>query len=475
MLNLPNHSSRVIRNRAGSPPYEVTVTPPQIEFGNTVRYSSSVVLQATVTNTGKYPVEIKNITAAGDFAVSHTAPTFLLPSKHFLINITFQPMRIGTQVGGVYVDTGDSAGTEYIKLIGRGIITDDGGGTNPGEDGVTPKFWSWKGNGEDRSFPLEGADVFDKLFYDTAMEATPEARDFLVVKPNDFVIREGVDGSPPVIEFLIAPEENQEGFTTLRGYAKPWTGPPPITQVGPRIITSITANNTIIDRITANNSLILINSPTPFNLRIRNKLGIADENWKNGDFFSVMQVGIGPVTVLMQDGDDLTPPVDFVTRTRGVNTVISATCFNADGDQWVSSGDLLRTTSSSDKGTISLVDRTVLLGSGMNVGTNKDTYHMPYGMKLDPIVDGGLYASLLTAQAGGTIFTVDVLRNGVSILENKLLINNTQKTSKTSVTPASYVEGGDLLAVDDEVTISIVQVGDGSARGLRVYLVGQRV
>lgn len=472
MTNLPNHSSRVISWMAEGNLYKISVTPPQMEFGNILRYASSVVQQATVTNVGHLPVKIGNITAAGDYVVSTQAPTFLLPGKQFLLSITFQPKRVGLQVGGVYVNSGDAAGTEFIKLLGRGLSGDN---EDPGSDsGVDPQYWSWVTDGESKQFVLEGAEVGNKLFYDTAMEQVGGTSEFYVVPPSDFGINIGVDGAPSTIEFDTVPIAGLTGFTTLRGYAKPWTGPPPITQVGPRVITNITENNTVIDR-TMDNTLILINSPTPFNLRIRKKAGVSDLNWRSGLFFSVMQVGDGPVTLMLQDGTDITPPLNYANRTRGKNAVISATCYNADGDQWVGSGDLLATASVSDKSVFTMTDRTVLLDSVMTVGSNKDSFHLPFGMKLDSIIDGGLFATLMTAQTNGTIFTIDVLRNDVSILVNKLLINNNQKTSKTSVTPASFVAGGDILAASDEITFSITQVGNGTARGLRLYLVGQRV
>lgn len=478
MRNLPNHSSRVFTAPAGWPqPYEVMVTPYQIEFGAILRYSSSVVQQATVTNTGRFPVEIGEITAGGDFVVSHDAPAVLLPGKHFLLNITFQPKRTGTQTGSVYVNTGDAQGTEFVKLLGRGYTTDDGGGENPGGDdgeGVDPKFWSGVGDGESRDFPIEGADVFNKLFYDTAMEQTVGARDYLVVKPNDFQVIEGTNGAPPVIRFLVAPLEDQEWFTTLRGYAKPWRGDPPIDTVAPGVDTTIIIDNTIINRANQN-TLIVLNSSDPMTIRIRKNTGDDALDWKLGEFFSVMQRGDGYVTLAIESNvGTLFPPLNFLTRTRGKNCVISATCINADADQWVVTGDLLRGTDTQSIQTFTMVDRSVLIGSGMTVGANKDSYRLTTGLKLNPVSDMGLVASLMTAQTGGNIFTVDILRNGVSILASKLVINNGTKTSQGAVTPATYVSGGDVLLAGDDITLSITQVGDGTARGLRVYLTGQQ-
>lgn len=476
MRLLPNHSSRVIGPPPNWPvPYEITVTPPQIEFGSILRYGYSVVTQATVTNTGKYPVEIGEITVTGDFNLSHEAPKVLLPGKHFLLNITFAPKRVGVQSGSVYVNTGDAAGTEFVRLVGRGYTTADGGGGQPSDgDGVDPLFWSGKGDGETTDFPLPDADVFNKLFYDTAMEATVGARDYLVVKPNDFSILPSQGSSPPMIRFVLPPLENQEWFTTCRGYAKPWRGDDPIDTVAPGVDTTIIIDNTVINRANQN-TLIVVNSSDPITIRIRKKTGDDTLDWKLGEFFSVMQRGDGPVTIAIEgNAGTLFPPLNFLSRTRGKNCVISATCINPDADQWVLSGDLLRGSDSQAIQTITMADRSVLIGSAMTVGANKDNYRLLTGLKLDPVADNGLVASLMTAQTGGTIFTVDILRNGVSILASKLVINNGTKTSQGAVTPATYVTNGDTLLAGDEITLAITQVGDGTARGLRVYLTGQQ-
>ncbi len=79
-------------------------------------------------------------------------------------------------------------------------------------------------------------------------------------------------------------------------------------------------------------------------------------------------------------------------------------------------------------------------------------------------------ASLTTAQASGNIFTVDINENGTSILSTKLTIDNTEKTSATAATPP--VISDTSLADDAEITIDIDQIGNGTATGLKVMLIG---
>lgn len=98
-------------------------------------------------------------------------------------------------------------------------------------------------------------------------------------------------------------------------------------------------------------------------------------------------------------------------------------------------------------------------------GTAKVTFRMPYAFSLT-----GVRASLGSAQVGGSILTVDINEGGASILSTKLTIDNAEKTSATAATAPVISDAA--LANDAEVTIDIDQVGDGTAKGLKVYLIG---
>lgn len=102
------------------------------------------------------------------------------------------------------------------------------------------------------------------------------------------------------------------------------------------------------------------------------------------------------------------------------------------------------------------------------VGVGKVTFRMPYAFTLS-----GVRASLKTAQSSGSTFTVDINEGGVSILSTKLTIDNTEKTSTTAATAAVISDAS--LADDAEITIDIDQVGDGTAIGLKVALIGSPV
>jgi hypothetical protein len=79
-------------------------------------------------------------------------------------------------------------------------------------------------------------------------------------------------------------------------------------------------------------------------------------------------------------------------------------------------------------------------------------------------------ASLTTAQISGNIFTVDINKNGASILSTKITIDNGEKTSTTAA--ISPVISDTNIADDAEITIDVDQIGSANATGLKVIIRG---
>lgn len=102
--------------------------------------------------------------------------------------------------------------------------------------------------------------------------------------------------------------------------------------------------------------------------------------------------------------------------------------------------------------------------TALTTGAAKVTFRMPFA-----VTGVTVKASLTTAQASGSTFTVDVNADGASILSTKLTIDNTEKTSVTATTPPVVSETS--LDADAEITIDIDQAGAG-ATGLKVYIIG---
>lgn len=101
----------------------------------------------------------------------------------------------------------------------------------------------------------------------------------------------------------------------------------------------------------------------------------------------------------------------------------------------------------------------------LTAGAAKVTFRMPFAMTLSAV-----RASLTNAQASGSILTVDINAGGASILSTKLTIDNGEKTSTTAA--SSPVISTTSLADDAEITVDLDQLGDGTAMGLKVYLIG---
>lgn len=103
--------------------------------------------------------------------------------------------------------------------------------------------------------------------------------------------------------------------------------------------------------------------------------------------------------------------------------------------------------------------------TALTTGTAKVTFRMPFAMTLTAV-----RATLSTTQTSGNILTIDINEAGSTILSTKLTIDNGEETSTTAATPA--VISDSALADDAEITIDIDQVGDGTAKGLKVVLIG---
>lgn len=105
--------------------------------------------------------------------------------------------------------------------------------------------------------------------------------------------------------------------------------------------------------------------------------------------------------------------------------------------------------------------------TALTTGTAKVTFRMPVAVTLT-----GVRASLVTAQTSGSIFTVDINEAGTTVISTKLTIDNTEATSTTAATPPVISDSS--LADDALMTVDIDQIGDGTAKGLKIVLIGTR-
>ena len=120
-----DRSSRRIRDMPyGKRAQSGMIGPAEVNFGTVAIDGMSAPHTATVVNTGYDDLPIKNITVVGDFLIQSNCPSSLAPGESCEVVIHFNPRRKGIITGGVYLDTGDSAGTEFVKLRGTGELGD---------------------------------------------------------------------------------------------------------------------------------------------------------------------------------------------------------------------------------------------------------------------------------------------------------------------------------------------------------------
>ena len=105
--------------------------------------------------------------------------------------------------------------------------------------------------------------------------------------------------------------------------------------------------------------------------------------------------------------------------------------------------------------------------TALTAGAAKVTFRMPYALALTSI-----RGSLSTAQTSGSILTVDVNQDGVSLFSTLLTIDNGERTTITAATQP--VVPPITLGIDGEITVDIDQVGDGTAKGLKIMLIGTK-
>ena len=167
------------------------------------------------------------------------------------------------------------------------------------------------------------------------------------------------------------------------------------------------------------------------------------------------------------------PSLTELSYVKGVTSAIQ-TQINGKQDTLTSGTNIktINSTSILGSGNIATPFELVVAASdettALTTGTAKITFRMPRAVTLTSV-----RASLTTAQASGSIFTIDINESGTSILSTKLTIDNTEKTSTTAATPPVISDAN--LADDSEITIDIDQIGNGTAKGLKVILIGNYV
>lgn len=110
------------------------------------------------------------------------------------------------------------------------------------------------------------------------------------------------------------------------------------------------------------------------------------------------------------------------------------------------------------------------LTSPIVAATEAGYYDIPYKFKVTEVI-----ATLLTAQASGSTFTVNLYKNGVSILSTLLTIDNGDTSSLNASIAAVIDSAQSTFQKGDRFSVDVTQVGNGTATGLIVTIVGNQI
>jgi hypothetical protein len=108
--------------------------------------------------------------------------------------------------------------------------------------------------------------------------------------------------------------------------------------------------------------------------------------------------------------------------------------------------------------------------SGTTSGT-KITDYFAYAFSMTSVK-----CTLRTAATGGTLFTIDIKKNGTSIFSTKITFDASEVTIATALTPYVLVNTPTTFAVNDKLEIIIDSVGSSVAGiGPIIYLIGSKI
>ncbi|WWO60261.1 tail adaptor protein [Xanthomonas phage SB3] len=205
---------------------------------------------------------------------------------------------------------------------------------------VNPRTW----NGEwsvaedtvgDSDFEMPGADVEGAGFYDTYINGVgmePDVDYEVILDPDPT--------QPATIRFKKTDwPDGTKWFTVLRGYAKPYTGPPPVTTLAYPVIYADTAIH-FVDKADAF-AVVALTNAAAVTATVKLIPEAPGSKIETGTFVTLVQRG-GQITVNADPGVTLWVPGGTTAKSRALNSAISLTCINADANIWLVSGDIAK-------------------------------------------------------------------------------------------------------------------------------------
>lgn len=119
-LNDEQSSEPIHNYPADKAEYMLNVFPDTLEFANTKVGDNSSPVPVVLINTGYSPLIIVSAEVVGPFELVSAVPQELQPDQAISLLVRFTPKWKGPSTGGLYIETGNAAGREFIKLTGVG-------------------------------------------------------------------------------------------------------------------------------------------------------------------------------------------------------------------------------------------------------------------------------------------------------------------------------------------------------------------
>lgn len=122
------YSSRVIQKNPHRIPYKGGLVPESLTFGSVIAGKQGRAMNVTLINEGFRDLPIRDIKVTSDFVMTTDCPVggVLGEGKTCNIVVNFAPTSTGSKQGGIYVDTGDARGDEFVSLSGYGVANNVG-------------------------------------------------------------------------------------------------------------------------------------------------------------------------------------------------------------------------------------------------------------------------------------------------------------------------------------------------------------
>ena len=106
--------------------------------------------------------------------------------------------------------------------------------------------------------------------------------------------------------------------------------------------------------------------------------------------------------------------------------------------------------------------------TALSVANGVVKFRMPFAMEATD-----LRASLNEAGTTSGITTIDINKNGTSIISTKITVDLTEKTSVTAATPFAFAQPINNLLDDDEISVDVDAIsGGGTEAGLKIAIIG---